>query len=172
MKIFNLHGYHGSSQNAACGVLSEMGHDIVSPSIDYDSFKPEYIAQELSAMIQESQPDIIVGTSLGGFFALYLAIGHGLPVVLVNPCLMPFLHLPRLGYEGDIRGFVGMFSSFTRIDQNRTRAVIGGCDEVIDTHDFTRNLVWNCTVVPEGMHSGATLNLKSFFTSVIDIEAL
>lgn len=172
MKIFNLHGYHGSPRNAACGVLSEMGHDIVSPSVDYDSFKPEYIAQELSAMVQEAQPDMIAGTSLGGFFALYLAIEHGLPVVLVNPCLMPFLHLPRLGYEGDIREFVEMFSSFTRIDQNRTRAVIGGCDEVIDTHDFTQKIIWNCTVVPEGMHSGATLNLKSFFTSVIDIEAL
>lgn len=172
MKIFNLHGYHGSPQNAACGVLSEMGHDIVSPSVDYDSFKPEYIAQELSAMIMESQPDMIVGTSLGGFFALYLAIRHGLPVVLVNPCLMPFLHLPRLGYEGDIREFVEMFSSFTRIDQNSTRAVIGGCDEVIDTHDFTKKLIWNCTVVPEGMHSGATLDLRTFFESVINIETL
>ena len=65
MRIFNIHGYHGSPQNVAAGAMQELGHDVITPSIDYDAYNPEYIAGELGYMVQEAQPDIMVGTSLG-----------------------------------------------------------------------------------------------------------
>ena len=167
MKILNIHGYKGSSENSACLVLKELGYDVISPQIDYDAESPENILSLLSDVLSDSKPDVIVGTSLGGFFALVLAVETGLPARLVNPCLMPFITLPQLGYSGDICGYIGLFGKFAKINQNNIRAILGGQDEVISYHDFTKKVIKNHVVFPEGKHSGATLQLKEFFGELI-----
>ncbi|MDE7379738.1 MAG: hypothetical protein K2N14_01680, partial [Clostridia bacterium] len=91
----------------------------------------------------------------------------GLPARLVNPCLMPFITLPKLGYSGDICGYIGLFGRFSKISQDNIRAILGGQDEVISYHDFTRRVIKNHVVYPEGKHSGATLPLKEYFGELI-----
>lgn len=167
MKILNIHGYKGSADNSACLVLKEMGFDVISSQIDYDAESPEKILEKLSEIISEIHPDYIVGTSLGGFFALLLSIESKIPTILVNPCIMPFITLTELEYSGDIRGFIKLFSNFANINQDNTRVIIGGQDEVISYHDFTKKLISNYTVVPEGKHSGVTLPLKEHFSKII-----
>lgn len=167
MKILNIHGYKGSSENSACFALKELGFDVISPQIDYDAESPENILSSLSNVLSDSKPDVIVGTSLGGFFALVLAVEIDLPARLVNPCLMPFITLPELGYSGDICGYIGLFGSFAKINQNNICAILGGQDEVISYHDFTKRVIKNHVVYPEGKHSGATLPLKEFFGELI-----
>ncbi len=167
MKILNIHGYKGSSENSACLALKELGYDVISPQLDYDAESPENILSLLSDVLSDSKPDVIVGTSLGGFFALLLSIESGLPSVLVNPCLMPFITLPQLEYSGDISGFIRLFGSFSEISQSKVFAIIGGQDEIISYHDFTRRVIKNHAVYPEGKHSGATLPLKEFFGELI-----
>lgn len=168
MKILNIHGYKGSAENAACLVLKEQCHDVISPQIDYDTENPEKILEELKNIFTENKPDYIVGTSLGGFFALLLSIESKIPAILVNPCLMPFITLPELDYGRDISGFIGLFGKFAEIRQDNICAVIGGQDEVISYHDLvTRKIIRNCTIVPDGKHSGATLNLEYCFRRLI-----
>lgn len=164
MKILNIHGYKGSSENSACLVLKAMGFDVISPQIDYDAENPEKILDNLIKLFAESKPDYIAGTSLGGFFALLISVKCSIPAVLVNPCLMPFVTIAELGYDRDVSGFIKLFGSFSEINQENVCAVIGGADEVISYHDtVTRKLIRNCTVIPEGRHSGATLNLDEYF---------
>lgn len=163
MKILNIHGYKGSAENAACIVLKEQGHDVISPQIDYDTANPEKILEKLKNIFTENKPDYIVGTSLGGFFALLLSIESKIPAILVNPCLMPFITLPELDYGRDISGFIKLFGNFSQINQSNVCTIIGGNDEVISYHDFTKQLISNYTVVPEGKHSGSTLPLNEFF---------
>ncbi|MDE5765183.1 MAG: hypothetical protein K2I00_09520 [Ruminococcus sp.] len=183
MKILNIHGYKGSAENSACLVLKEMGFDVISPQIDYDAENPEKILDNLRKIFTESKPDYIVGTSLGGFFALLLsvefkAVRHNsylqkkekcnYPTILVNPCLLPFVTLPELGYEKNIKEFIGLFGKFTNI-YGDIYAIIGGQDEVIDYHDFTIQLIGkrHYILVPNGKHSGATLNLDVCFRRLI-----
>ena len=170
MNILNIHGYHGSRQNAAFSALKENRcENIISPDINYDAVSPEKVREYLAGIIRENDIGLIVGTSLGGFFAAVLSAELGIPVILVNPCLMPFLHLPRLGYTGDIKPFISLFGNLTGLDSEKTSCIIGGSDDVIDTHDFTENLLKNprFRVIPDGKHSGATLPLKEYFSGVL-----
>ncbi len=168
MKILTIHGYMGSAENAAYGALRALGADTISPQLDYDSDTPENILEYLRKILNENPCDMIVGTSLGGFFTLALAIERNMPAMLVNPCLMPFLHLPRLDYKGDIGGFMRIFPLFTKIDKSRVYAVIGGKDEIIDAHDFTMNIIDRYDIVPKGLHSGSTLNLEYHFRKELE----
>ena len=165
MTIYNLHGYHGSAQNAAYAAWIARGAEVISHPIDYDTLTPGPLLQRLEADIAANRPDCICGTSLGGFFAAVLAVRTGLPVYLINPCMLPFLHLPRLGFTGDIRPFIALFGEIHALRADRARAIVGGSDELIDTHDFTQHLLGSArvTVIPEGKHSGATLPLFDFF---------
>lgn len=171
MKILNIHGYKGSAENSACFALKELGFEVISPQLDYDSENPEKILDNLKKILTENTPDYIVGTSLGGFFTLLLSVECNIPVVLVNPCLMPFITLSEIDYCGDAGRFIKLFGRFEEIRQENICAIIGGKDEVIDYHNsLTRKLIKNCTVIPDGRHSGGTLPLKDFFSDKIKAD--
>ena len=171
MLILNIHGYHGSPQNAAYAALQANGCDaIISPAIDYDAEAPENLLVRLRGIIREQNVGLIVGTSLGGFFAAVLSAETHLPVMLVNPCLMPFLHLPRLGFEGDIKPFIPLFGTLSELDPANVSCIVGDDDEIISTHDVTENLLHNERFrrIPGGHHSGATLPLPAYFGEMLE----
>ena len=171
MKILNIHGYKGSAENSACISLKNIGHEVVSPQIDYDLKNPYEILDDLRKIFAENKPDYITGTSLGGFFAMLIVRNTDIPVVLVSPCFIPPVTLPELGYKVDRRRemeFVMYADMIEKMNRHNITAIIGGQDEVIDYHSFTtESLIKNCYVVPEGKHSGATLNLNYWFKRLI-----
>ena len=67
LSILNIHGYHGSPENAAYAALGKQCKNITSPSVDYDAKSPESITDDLRQIINERNIDAIVGTSLGGY---------------------------------------------------------------------------------------------------------
>lgn len=71
---------------------------MVSPQNDYDAVSPREMVVKLKKLAADESIGLIVGTSLGGFYAAVLSAETGLPALLVNPCLMAFYHLPLLGY--------------------------------------------------------------------------
>ena len=182
MKVLNIHGYKGSAENSTCITLKNIGHEVISPQIDYDAENPYEILNYLRKIFLENKPDYIVGTSLGGFFSLLLSrefrvekyeshikkyLSHNIPIVLISPCLCPFITLPELDYKGDIKIFMQLFEKISYDNYRYVFAVIGGQDEVINYHGFTENLIKNCYVVPDGKHSGATLNLDYWLKRLI-----
>lgn len=169
MKILNIHGYNGNPKNSAYLALKELGCEIISPGLDYDLKAPEHTLGRLMSTVRDHQPDTIVGTSLGGFYGAVLSVRTELPLILVNPCLMPFLHLPRLGYKGEVQPFMTLFGELSKLKKSYVSAIVGGSDEVIDTHDFTEILCGNSRfrVVPCGEHSGATLPLREYFAETL-----
>ena len=170
MKILNIHGFRGSAENAAFGALTGLGHDVVSPAFDYDAVSADIVIEKLREIIRDEAPQYIVGTSYGGFFAALLSAETGISAVLVNPCLMPFYHLPLLGYEGDIGAMISLFGGLAKADRGIVKCIIGGSDELIDTHSLETRFYGaeNITVIPEGLHSGATLPLVEYFSEVIN----
>lgn len=170
MNILNIHGYGGSPHNAAYAALRANNcTDITAPALDYDAESPENILGKLRYIIADKCIKLIVGTSLGGFYAAVLSAQCNLPVMLVNPCLLPFLHLPRLGFNGNVKPFVSMFGTLAKLDSSNLSCIVGGNDEVIDTHDFTKRLLHNARfrTIPDGKHSGSTLPLNAYFSEML-----
>ena len=169
MRVLNIHGYQGSAENSAYIALRRIECEIISPQIDYDGEKPEPILDQLAGIAEKKKMELLVGTSLGGFFAAVLSADLHLPVILVNPCMLPFLHLPRIGYQGDIAPFIRMFAKLSLIDRETVSCIVGGSDELIDSHDFDERLFGNSRfrIIAGGGHSGATLPLKVYFEFVL-----
>ena len=167
--ILNIHGYHGSPKNSAYTALHEIGCEyIISPSIDYDSEEPSNIIGNLNMLRVQHKADMIVGTSLGGFYAAVLSARHDLPAMLVNPCLTPFF----LNILSDFktRPLVKFFGELSKIDSSNVSCIVGDDDEVLGNHAFTEKLLGNSRFrrIEGGKHSGATLPLKEYFTEMLD----
>ena len=169
MNVLNIHGYKGTPHNAAYGALCSQEVTIVSPEIDYDKESPEDILRKLTDLCASEDIQSIVGTSLGGFFALVISAKKEIPVILVNPCLQPEVILPGLGYEGDLSPFTDMAKAFAEIDLYAVSCIIGDHDEVIGSHEFTKELIgeYNIDTVKGGMHSGETLHLEEYFPDML-----
>lgn len=167
MKVLNIHGYQGNAANSAYQALRECDFDIVSMQIDYDRTPPESIMMMLKSQFANNFCNAVVGTSLGGFYAALVSAKSECPCVLINPCLVPFMTLPRLGYKSDegMIEYMRLFSGLADTDNSMVSTIVGAKDEVVDTHDFTRRLFQNerYIVVPDGMHSGSTLPLADIF---------
>ena len=165
MHILNLHGCNGTPENAAFAALQAIGcTNVTSPAIDYEADPPETILDRLRKIIREEHIGLLIGTSLGGFFAAVLSAELRLPVILVNPFLTPFLTFPEY-----VQGYMAAFGTLSKIYKELVSCIVGEEDEVLGDHQFTRDLLENerFRSIPGGQHSGATLPLREYFAEVL-----
>jgi pimeloyl-ACP methyl ester carboxylesterase len=103
-KIMYLHGLESSNVCDKVDFLKE--HNIVlAPSIDYR--KPN-IEEELMYMVESFGPDLIIGSSMGGFVGMALANRYNIPCVVFNPAIHSRSiepNLPLLQYDDVRNGF-------------------------------------------------------------------
>ncbi len=89
-----IHGFNSSSGSHKAQLLKEycqsQGLELHCPDLSYD---PQLAEQQLQ---QYSTAGLIIGSSLGGFYALLLASQWQCPVVLINPALWPDQQLAPL----------------------------------------------------------------------------
>ena len=101
--IVNIHGFESSGDNNKYKWLKENYQcEIYSPTFDYRNTNPRIVLKTLRDKINEAkranpeEPILILGSSLGGFFANILNIVFpAARTVLLNPCLFPFISLGR-----------------------------------------------------------------------------
>lgn len=99
MIILNIHGFgsHGVG-NKATILKNVFGKDkVLSPSLPNN---PELAFQTLKNMVDVlltfDKDILLIGTSLGGFFALNLSNEYGLKCVLINPSINPYVGLSNV----------------------------------------------------------------------------
>jgi predicted esterase len=80
-----LHGYNSTHQNERTDWLSGFGK-IINPLMSYRNFVENY--KFLEQLIEKNHPDVIVGSSLGGYFAFHLGNYYRIPTILLNPALL------------------------------------------------------------------------------------
>lgn len=169
MKLLNIHGYHGNPENSAYSAARKADIQVVSPTIDYDNEDPTRILNRLSRLFVEEHCEGVIGTSLGGFYAMLLCSAFSVPTVLINPAMVPGLVLPTLGYTrpAGVREMKKLENRFLDLDLRNITTIIGTEDEIIDKNmrNYTRTLLHNRRFyeVPGGKHSGSTLNLDEMF---------
>ncbi len=95
MTLIYLHGFasDGGGWKAAALQKHFPGATVVSPDLPAD---PAAVVQQLADLLRELHAPIYVfGTSLGGFYALFLSARYGLPAFLFNPSIRPDQTLVR-----------------------------------------------------------------------------
>lgn len=94
-RVIYLHGFN-SSENSYKAVrlgeyMANYGVDYCVPRLSHDPFQA--ILQIESLLTSDT---VLVGSSLGGFYATYLSQRYQLRAVVINPAVRPFLLLNSL----------------------------------------------------------------------------
>lgn len=97
---------------------------------------PRQAIAQLEALIGELGRPLLVGSSLGGYYATFLAERHGLPALLINPAVRP--HLRFAGYLGPQKNY---YSDETWELTHDHIAALAELD-VAPPHDPQRYQVW------------------------------
>jgi hypothetical protein len=82
-KILYLHGLESSNVCDKVDFLKERA-EVLAPSIDY---RKSNIEEELMYMVESFSPDLIIGSSMGGYCGLLLANYYNLDCVVFNPAI-------------------------------------------------------------------------------------
>ena len=95
MKIFYIHGFGSSFDETSAKIttLKTLG-EVSGVDIDYTKSFSD-IKKLLIEKIIESKADLIVGTSMGGYYAAELGNELGVPFVAINPAITPYISLQK-----------------------------------------------------------------------------
>lgn len=93
--ILYIHGFASSGRSTKGRILKAHLPQVYAPSLNPI---PELAVETLEEFITALGSPLLVGSSLGGYYALYLSARHGLPAVLVNPALY---------FDGELRRVIG-----------------------------------------------------------------
>lgn len=92
MNIIYLHGFQSGPQSIKGLLLQQYCirsgcHQVHLPDLN---MHPQQALQNVSELIQQLEHPVLVGSSLGGFYAVQLAAKHAVPAVLINPAMRPW----------------------------------------------------------------------------------
>ena len=98
-KILYLHGFASCGEGNKSDLLKNyFGKDaVVSPDLP---FAPLDAVAFIEERVKTSAFDLLVGSSLGGFYATYFAEKYNMKAVLINPSTQPWQTLaPYVGWQ-------------------------------------------------------------------------
>ena len=126
--ILYIHGFNSAPESKKAvqlaSVMQRIGlsEQLRVPALHHH---PREAMAQLQAAISELGRPLLVGSSLGGYYATYLAEQHGLNALLVNPAVSPHRHFER---EAAVR----LFDEAVHHCQAQTRAWSLGREERFD----------------------------------------
>jgi len=182
--ILYLHGFLSSPASGKARLMQAAmmamgrGDDFVCPALPVS---PRAAADVLFALAQLEVPErlAVVGSSLGGFYATWLAERIGCRAALLNPAIRPYNHLftepgERTDYAGNVVQIQPEFSDelralatgpITRPDRYFLVAATG--DQVIDYRDMLETYAGCRTRLIEGSDH-ALSDFPAYLPEVLD----
>lgn len=97
-----IHGFMSGANGAKQRQLQQRfkgRYEVIAPELDAD---PDNSLAIVNQLVEEYRPDIIVGTSLGGFMVLTCESGDA-KLVVVNPCMTPQTQISK--WKGEPRTY-------------------------------------------------------------------
>lgn len=184
MKIIYFHGFASSGATGTAQMLRAMlpEVEVLSPDIPVD---PVEALPFLQTLVATEQPDLIIGTSMGGMYAQQM---HGYRKICVNPAfnmsklskvLRPGVHKFLNGRKDNAKDFritkeiiqhffmmeMHQFKGITDFDKENTWGLFGIHDTLVNTYDLFKKYYPNA-IRFDGEHS---LNEKALRSTVIPL---
>lgn len=182
-KLLYLHGLGSSGQASTAKGLAEQGFEVIAPD-----YHPEMCLASLAKLwqlVETKQPDVLVGTSMGGFYALKLAERFELPVVAVNACYEPakllekYLTEPAMNFQTNEPIYFSeqMLAQFAPLKNECIAAptiVIGEHDDVIPPsyqQAFCQQQQWQWLTTDWGHRVGDCAKLAEIIRAKVAMPA-
>ncbi len=157
--IINLHGFATTGNNSKFKVLKRLfpNYKIISPDLEIEPFRVISQIQLLLDSIDDKNKLIMVGSSLGGFYAHHTAVRNELPYLLINPSMQASDTIKR--YVGENRNLItgekfifkkDYINQLLELEQqivalektkdfrSKVRVVLGKNDELLDINHTKR----------------------------------
>ena len=147
-KVLYLHGLESKQGGKKVDFLANE-FCVHAPAMDYTN---PMLQNEVEFIMRQFQPDLIIGSSMGGYVADILAQKYGTPAILFNPALHNRSFEPAISYpiEGEQAEL-----------QEKKVVVLGKQDEVIPPY-ITKIMLennFNYKIVLEEMGHQTPLNI-------------
>lgn len=96
--VIYIHGFGSSGEGAKAKLFrkyfKDKGVGFIAPSLSYI---PELAIKTLQEMIESYNGEVqLIGSSLGGYYSVYLSDKYKLKAVLINPSIYPYKTLPKV----------------------------------------------------------------------------
>ena len=143
-KVLYLHGLESKQGGEKVGFLAGQAC-VYAPAIDY---REEDLHGKIHNIIMEFKPDLLIGSSMGGYVAHEFAKAFNLPAILLNPALH------GRSFEPDLDTFIlGFDTKFIE----RQIVLLGKNDDIIDP-EITKSILRDDRrfVIEEGEHGHRT----------------
>ena len=97
--IIYIHGFGSSGSGGKATLFREkFQEDILLPSLSYvPTLAIDTLEQLIKLLINKNEKISLVGSSLGGYYSIYLANKYNLKAVLINPAITPYTTLDKIG---------------------------------------------------------------------------
>lgn len=103
MKAVYIHGLGGKGTGSSACNVKELLSEYEFSAGTYDLLKPMESFLQIQKDVEDA--DLIVASSLGGFYASALSVKPNQTVILINPCLKPHEVIEGILYEDQKRSF-------------------------------------------------------------------
>ena len=157
--ILYIHGFASSGHSLKGQVLKHNLPQVYTPSL---SHIPDLALETLEEMRRALGRPLLIGSSLGGYYALHLSHTHQLPAVLINPVIRIDLPLTKVVglnnhyYDGSrfefteqhLHALAGL--EVERPDTSHLLLLVQMGDELLDHSKTLKRLAGAQTVVEEG----------------------
>lgn len=119
--VLYIHGFASSGRGSKAKSVRDYFKESIAPSLSYiPELAVDSLRQIIEHSLQKGERVNLMGSSLGGYYAIYLSERYNLPAVLINPSIKPYETLAA--YTGRVTNFYDL-SSFewkdTHIEQLR-----------------------------------------------------
>lgn len=91
--ILYIHGFASCGDSNKTRLLKNYFPDVYAPDIPVDPYEA---IPFLEGVVRKQEIRLLMGSSLGGFYAAYLAQKFEIKTVLLNPSIQPFITLAPL----------------------------------------------------------------------------
>lgn len=177
--ILYIHGFGSSGHGGKASLFREyFEEEVIAPSLSYvPNLAIDTLEQLIETLLELDEEVGLVGSSLGGYYAIYLANKYDLKAVLINPAIYPYKTLDKIGnamnyYDGSsFEVTKEHMQSLKSLEvenienQENFLVLLQTNDEVLDYNDAVEKLPNSDLVIEEGGNHSFE-NIESYFRKI------
>ncbi len=177
--ILYIHGFGSSGNGGKASLFREYFEDeVIAPSLSYvPNLAIDTLEQIIEIYLSQDINVGLVGSSLGGYYAIYLANKYKLKAVLINPSIYPYKTLDKVGMAMnyyDMSSFEVTAEHIQALkgfevkqieNQENFMTLLQTEDEVLDYNQAVEKLPDSELIIEEGGNHSFE-NIESYFRKI------